>query len=182
MYVFPLPNEDYEKVWKESISSSYGSYHDDAGMNVFAASNATGTSSNSTECETTVKYTVTEGYTWQVPATITFEKDAGVQKTRTQTDDVKVTQNVIAEGKTLKIKIATGEDFMIKTGTNTQLFYTVKKSGEEDALKEGGEVLAVSAGTNASTQNLTYTLNTSKSEAEIAGNYEGTLNYVASIE
>ena len=181
MYVFPLPRKMMKKCSSKVLAMAMVVAMMVPGMNVFAADTANGTSAADTNCATTVKYTVTEGYTWQVPATITFEKDAGASKTRTQNGDVKVTKNVIGEGKTLKISIASDEDFLIKTGTNTTLSYTVKKTAESEALGEGGEVLSVSAGTYEGTQNLIYTLSTTTGTAEVAGDYEGTLNYVASI-
>ena len=151
------------------------------GVSALAAENATVTNTTQpSNCETSVSYTVSEGYTWQVPATVTFEADAGVSKTRTANGEVKVTKNVIGEGKTLKIKIASDEDFQIKTGSSTILTYTVKKNDTE--LAKGGEILSVAAGTDKDTQNLVYTLSTSTGVAEVAGTYTGTLNYVATVE
>lgn len=149
---------------------------------VMAAETATATSETETTCETTVKYSVTAGYTWQVPATIAFEKDAGVGQTRTANGEVKVTNNIIAEGRTLKIKIASDEDFTITSGTNTKLNYTVKKQDATEALIKDGEILSVAAGTKEGAQNLVYTLSTTTDAAEVAGEYTGTLNYVASVE
>ena len=79
-------------------------------MPVFA-DDITGTSAKNTEGTTTVKYTVTEGYTWSVPASIDFGKDAGINKTveksvvgtTTEASKVAVTKNNIPDGKKLQI-------------------------------------------------------------------------------
>lgn len=127
---------------------------------VFAADPATTPSLPGTETTgdagltTKVLYEVTGGYTWSVPATIDFGKDAGggaqkrtvnateaAEKESTKATDtagtapkVFVTKNVIAPGKTLKINLkADGNAFEVKTskdGKEATLTYKVKTTAE----------------------------------------------------
>lgn len=155
-----------------------------------------GTSAANTTGETTVKYEVTEGYTWSVPATIDFGKDLGAEnKTKevsanADTGDsteapqkVKVTKNVIGEGKALDISISNNQVFTItRKDSKTTLNYTVTKAGASGALAAGGNILTVDAGNNSDSVALTFKLTTTSGTAEIAGTYEGTLSYMASIK
>lgn len=104
---------------------------------------------------TKVLYEVTGGYTWSVPATINFGKNAGggaqkrtvnatetAEKESTEATEaagtapkVFVTKNVIAPGKTLKInlKAQDGNAFEVKTsedGNEATLTYKVKTTAE----------------------------------------------------
>ena len=128
---------------------------------VFADDSATTPSLPGTEATgadgltTKVLYDVTGGYTWSVPATIDFGKDAGggaqkrtVNATETAEKESKkatdtagtapkvfVTKNVIAPGKTLKInlKAQDGNAFEVKTskdGKEATLSYKVKTTAE----------------------------------------------------
>ena len=135
-------------------------------------------------------YGVTEGYEWSVPSTIDFGQDKGVNNTSTVEMNgehtVKVTRNVIPDGKNLHITIAGKEGaFQIKNG-NTTLSYTVSKVGTDGIspmpVKSGEEVLTVPAGTNAASQDLSFVLSTSTDTAEVAGNYIGTAVFTAQVE
>ena len=171
---------------------------------------------------TKVLYEVTGGYTWSVPATIDFGKDAGggaqkrtVNATGAENSEIKeatgtaettgtdgtapkvfVTKNVIAPGKTLKIKLkADGNAFEVKTsedGEEATLKYKVKTTAEtiEGTLKapytekivdavNGTEILALKAGKNTGDVALVFELTTASSKAEIAGKYEGTVVFTA---
>lgn len=128
---------------------------------VFAADPATtpslpGTQATGADGLTTkVLYEVTGGYTWSVPATINFGKNAGggaqkrtvnatetAEKESTEATEtagtapkVFVTKNVIAPGKTLKInlKAQDGNAFEVKTsedGKEATLKYKVKTTAE----------------------------------------------------
>lgn len=135
---------------------------------VFADGGGTGTTPSLPGTETTgtlslstnVQYKVTGGYTWSVPATIDFGKDAGggaqkrtVNATGAENSEIKeatgtteatrtagtapkvfVTKNVIAPGKTLKINLkADGNAFEVKTsedGKEATLKYKVKTTAE----------------------------------------------------
>lgn len=143
----------------------------------------TGDGTKDTDCSTTVKYSVTKGYEWSVPAEIDFESNKGVGENVSVNleNAVKVIKNVIGDKETLNIKIDDEQEFTIENGATT-LNYTVKKAGENtDALSKGDKVLSVAAGKNADSVNLVFTLNTGNKTAEVAGNYTGTIKYVASI-
>ena len=185
MYVFPLPRKMMKKCSSKVLAMAMVVAMMVPGMNVMAADTISNTadvaSAADTQCKTKVTYHVDAGYTWQVPATITFTANSGVSGTPITTGDVEVTKNIIADGKTLKISIADNQNFTIANG-NTKRQYTVKKTDADSDLTANGEVLSVVAGTNAGKQNLTFTLSATTDTAEVAGDYEGTLNYVASIQ
>ncbi len=141
--------------------------------------------------ESHVTYEVTAGYEWSVPRMIDFGMDKGVNATSKAEmkgeDAVKVTRNVIPDGKNLHITIEGNEGaFQIKNG-NTALSYTVSKVGTDGIssthVKSGDEVLTVPAGTNAASQDLSFVLSTSTTgTAEVAGNYIGTAVFTAQVE
>jgi len=134
-----------------------------------------------------VTYQVTESYDWNIHADIDFGQDAGVNQTISKTQDslgnaaaVAVTQNRIADGKKIEIRIASVNGFKVVNG-NTSLDYTVKKSGDVAALAANAVVLAVNAGTNTGSQALEFALNTGSATAEVAGTYLDALTYSAAI-
>lgn len=157
------------------------------GMNVFAA-DVNGTSKQDTNANAEVKYSVEEGYTWNIHSDIDFGTSAGINKSvKKGNNTVQVSKNVIPDGKKLQITVKGSygtsnaqNGFKIING-GTTLDYTIVKTGEADALTIGGVVMEVDAGTNEKTQDLDFTLNTAKSGAEVAGKYEGIVTYTASI-
>ncbi len=131
-----------------------------------------------------VKYEVTEGYEWRIHGTVDFDKDKGVNTTVSQDADqtVAVTKNVIAENSHVNIKVAgSGTDgaFTITNGGTEVLSYVTKAGGAEVAT--GGDVLNVEAGTNSGEVAMHFDLKTTDKDAEVAGQYNGTLTYTASI-
>lgn len=145
--------------------------------NVFAADEVTK--------ETTVKYAVTQAYEWSIHSGIDFGKDKGTSTTSEVTSDnpVKVTKNIIPEGQMLKITVegsGTDKEFTIDNGKTETLKYDVN-NGEENNLTTGGTVLTVNAGTNVASKNMKFTLHTTSKAAEVAGTYDGTVTYTASI-
>ena len=142
---------------------------------------------------TQVKYSVTEGYEWSIPTMIDFDKDKGVDSTSVveasseygDTQKVKVTKNVIGDGKKLQITaLGSGDNgvFTVKSGA-TVLNYKVEKPGVPAIeVTPGGEVLSVPAGINEGDQSLFFTLATSTGTAEVAGNYVGTVTFTADIK
>ena len=152
------------------------------GMNVMAAE-VSGTSAQDTTASTDVKYSVTEGYTWNIHSEIDFGTSAGVNKTVNKSGNtVSVTKNIIPDGKTLKITVKGSGDngeFQIKNGS-TVLSYTIKDGDTE--ISTGGDVLNVAAGTNVGSKDLTFTLSTTTKTAEVAGSYTGTVTYTAAIK
>lgn len=136
---------------------------------------------------TTLHYQVGSHYTWEIHTDIDFGKDKGVKQVvngavKTGEQKVKVTENVIEEGKKLHITAAgSGADkaFTITNGHNTVLGYAVK-SGDK-AVAVGGDVLDVNAGTNTGETAMDFKLSTTTDTAEKAGQYEGTITYSSSV-
>ena len=155
------------------------------------AADITGTINDvTTEGTTDVKwYHVTSGYTWSVPSEIDFGMDKGANQTSAVAADgqgenpqqVKVTKNVIPDGAKLQITAegnGTQGAFTVVNGKTT-LSYTVAKG--DSTINPGDVVLSVNAGTAEGSQPLTFTLSTGSNTAEVAGDYEGKVHYVASI-
>lgn len=172
-----------------------------------------------TTLETKVYYEVTEGFTWSIPSTIDFGKDAGVNKkplvaadagttTGTAADEnngwkgsaptVKVTKNTIRPGTSLKISVVADNGFEVTTtnsnmGTCT-LPFTVKTTAEIkdnqltpsyvgiNVKKNTDIILELNPGVNTGEVSMEFELNTKQTDgstAEIAGKYEGTLEFFA---
>ena len=156
-----------------------------APMNVFAK-NVDPAAADSQE--TTLNYKVGSHYTWEIHTDIDFGKDKGVNATVdgkvTDGSDqkVKVTENVIEEGKKLHITAhgsGTDNAFTITNGSNTVLNYAVK-SGDK-AVDVDGDVLDVLAGTNTGETAMDFKLSTTTDTAEKAGTYTGTITYSSSV-
>ena len=152
--------------------------------------------------KTTVKYYVTETYTWTIPSVIDFKSDADVGKTVTvsteaagdlkyqnENSKVVVKDNVIPEGKTLKIKVsganndASGQ-YRLLNGTKTYLNYSITKATGNAKLGNDAEVVSVAAGTDGVTENLKFELSTQidSNTSEISGAYKDTLTFTATVE
>lgn len=139
---------------------------------------------------TQLKYNVTEGYNWSIPANIDFGANNGVTNAnKTGQGNVTVNNCKIKNGYTLKITI-TGNDgqygmgtehkFKVKTVDGAELPYEVdvKKNGAATttSVMEGNEVLGLAAGKNHAESELTFTLKTQTTDtnaAETAGEYIG---------
>ena len=164
------------------------------GMNVLAedtredTSTVSGTSASDTTCQTTVKYSVGEGYTWQVPTEVTFTANALTQ-TSAADNGVKITKNVIKSGQKLSIKLTADQKFTISANAKDQadatLGYEIYKgtTETEPKLSAGDEVLSAKAGINEASTAMTYKLTTvtESGKSEVAGSYTGTLSYTASV-
>lgn len=175
-----------------------------------------------TTLETNVYYEVTEGFTWSIPSTIDFGKDAGVNKkplvaadagttTGTAADEnngwkgsaptVKVTKNTIRPGTSLKISLSgNGAAGFVVTTTNSNmgtctLPFTAKTTAEKKDNQlttsytginvdptNGNIILELDAGVDTGEVSMEFELNTNQTggnTAEIAGKYEGTLQFFA---
>lgn len=190
MYRFPLPNKIMMKKYARKVlaaTMAVSMMVPMAGTSVLAAE-VTGTSAQDTNATANVKYVVEEGYTWNIHSDIDFGKNAGInQNVKKEQNAVRVSKNVIPDGKKLQITVKGSygtnnaqNGFKIMNG-GTTLDYSIVKTGGTEALTAGGVVMEVDAGTNEKTQNLDFTLNTAKSGAEVAGDYEGIVTYTASI-
>ena len=136
---------------------------------------------------TNLQYEVEENYTWQIHGEIDFGKNAGAGTTvdkegkiGSETLGVKVTENVISDGKKLSICIDSNQKFTIINSKNVSLNYAVSKTSGGAVLSAGEEVLAVNAGTNEGSQALYFKL-TTQSGTEQAGKYTGNITYTASV-
>ena len=149
-------------------------------MNVFAAEGTTDTTTETTN----VKYLVEDQYVWSIHSEIDFGKNAGVSTNIVKEGNkVNVTKNVIQEGKKLNIKVAGSGDagaFTITNGGSEVLTYHANNGGAED-IAVNGDVLNVNSGTNTGETAMKFTLDTTTKAAEVAGHYNGTLTYTASI-
>lgn len=136
---------------------------------------------------TNLKYVVGSHYGWEIHTDIDFGEDKGVNatvdgKVKTGEQKVKVTENVIEEGKKLHITAAgSGADkaFSVSNGHNTVLNYAVK-SGDKTVAVDG-DVLDVKAGTNTGETTMDFKLSTTTETAEKAGTYTGTITYSSSV-
>lgn len=153
-----------------------------APMNVFAQE-VTGTT-DPTSATTDVKYLVEDSYKWSIHPEIDFGKNAGInQHVAKEGNNVQVTENIIPEGKKLNIKVAGSGDagaFTITNGGTEVLAYHANNGGSED-IAVNGDVLNVNSGTNTGETTMKFTLDTTTKAAEVAGHYNGTLTYTASI-
>lgn len=83
----------------------------------------------------------------------------------------------------MNIKVAgSGEAgaFTITNGGTEVLTYHANNGGDED-IAVNGDVLNVNSGTNTGATTMKFTLDTTTKAAEVAGHYNGTLTYTASI-
>lgn len=150
---------------------------------VVSSENGEATHAASSEKSADVLYQVAEGYTWTIHSLVDFGDSKGINNTSTVSKDagVKVTRNVIPDGKKLSITLKDGNDYKVHNG-NTELGYTVTSSAAgEEALSAKAEVLSVAAGTNTGDTKMTFKLSTANDGSEVAGDYKGTIGYVASI-
>lgn len=151
---------------------------------VSTGAGAAATPAGSSEKSAETFYQVAEGYTWTIHSLVDFGDSKGTGNTSTVTKDkaIKVTRNVIPDGKKLSITLKGDNDYQVHNG-NTALDYKVYNamdaSGTE--LAPNAEVMFVNAGTNTGDTPLTFKLSTTTGTAEVAGDYTGTIAYVASI-
>ena len=148
------------------------------GVNAFAADEAITGATEETTRKTTLSYKVDQSYTWTVPSAITFTSNE-----LTQTSEVSVSNNVIGEGKVLRITITGNggnEAFSIKNkgDNNTHTLKYSVKNGTSD-VTSGDSVLEVKAGNNTGKATLNFSL--TKDPVETAGEYEGTVTYTANV-
>ena len=128
-------------------------------------------------------YQVAEGYTWTIHSLVDFGDSKGINNTSTVKKNaaIKVTRNVIGDGKKLSITLDPANDYKVHNG-NTALGYTVANAVDGTGiLGAGAEVMKVNAGTNTGETPLQFKLSTTDGTSEVAGDYKGTIAYVASI-
>lgn len=135
--------------------------------------------------DTTVKYSVKEGYEWSIPTEIEFTDSVDTvttDGTSGKTQNVYVSKNVINNGKMLQIDL-NNPTFTITTTEaqgSAELTYTVHHEGYNvDLSATNTLVLQQNAGSQGGQAQLKFTLN--KDTVEKAGDYTGTLSFIASI-
>lgn len=143
-----------------------------------------------TSKDATLEYTVDETYEWSIHKGIDFGANAGVNQSVDKDVDkdnakntVAVTKNVLREGKKLHITLkGSGSDgaFTINNSGTEVLSYAVKGAAAGD-IEVDGTVLDVASGTNAGSDVLTFTLSTTNKQAEVAGEYTGSVTYTAAV-
>lgn len=145
---------------------------------------------------TELKYVVTEGYTWSIPADIEFKKDHGVTaENMFQSGEVKAWNSRLRNDYRLEITIdgnggqydkETSGGFKVKTAEGATLNYTVQKGtgAHLTDVASGEEILSVPAGLNKNDETLTFTLETHSDDtdaAEKAGTYIGYAIFTATV-
>lgn len=145
---------------------------------------------------TELKYTVTEGYTWSIPADINFGKDHTVAaENMVETGEVKAWNCRLKNDYRLEVTIAgnggqyateTTDGFKVKTAEGATLNYNVKKGTGVHLtdVASGEEILSVPAGSNKNDETLTFTLETHSDDtnaAEKAGTYIGYAIFTATV-
>lgn len=152
-----------------------------SGINVLAADTK----------NTTVKYSVTESYTWSVPSEIDFTANDTVTANAENGNPQKVmvTKNVIGVGKKLQITAkgsGTNDAFSIVSKNDSAsankeqvLYYSIMVEGSSSKLEVGKTILEVNAGKDTDSKALTFTLE--KDTVEQAGDYNGTVTYTAAV-
>ena len=116
---------------------------------------------------------IPESYNWTVPTAIDFDVSSTAKS-----GTISVTDNTLAAGRTLKIKVADDASFKLKDKANSDntCDYTVKKGSE--TLKAGSTVLSLPTDTKNANQAISININ----KSQIAGTYEDVLKFTASVE
>ena len=134
---------------------------------------------------TTLNYQVSSSYDWIIHSAIDFGADAGPSTTveRTENNQVKVLENVIPENYYLCIRVKNKDEngkLVLTNGKSENLLCDVGWKDED--VSWGNSLIHLAAGENTATQEMCFRLNTKKSSAEVAGEYNGTVVYEATVE
>lgn len=134
---------------------------------------------------TQVKYEVGSHYKWTIHSAIDFGADAGPNTTieRAENNQVKVLENVIPENYYLYIRVKNKDKngkLVLTNGKSEKLLCDV--GWKDKDVSWGNSLIRLAAGKNTVTQEMMFRLNTKKSSAEVAGNYNGTVVYEATVE
>ena len=134
---------------------------------------------------TTLNYQVSSSYDWIIHSAIDFGADAGPSTTveRTENNQVKVLKNVIPEDYYLCIRVKNKDEngkLVLTNGKSENLLCDVGWKDED--VSWGNSLIHLAAGENTATQEMAFRLNTKKGSAEVAGEYNGTVVYEATVE
>lgn len=134
---------------------------------------------------TTLNYQVSSSYDWIIHSSIDFGADAGPSTTveRTENNQVKVLKNVIPEDYYLCIRVKNKDEngkLVLTNGKSENLLCDV--GWKDKDISWGDSLIHLAAGENTATQEMAFRLNTKKGSAEVAGEYNGTVVYEATVE
>ena len=156
------------------------------------AAETTQPTTSGTSGTTQVKYTVDSGYEWEIHTDIIFNgtglaaQSSIAAKLADNTENgVKVTKNVIPDGKNLNITVTSENAWKVKNGSTLRPYtakLVVDSTESQNALANGGTVLTVAAGTNTGAVGINFQLQAMTGTSEVAGDYLDTLTYTASID
>lgn len=132
-----------------------------------------------------LNYQVSSEYDWIIHSSIDFGDDAGPSTTveRTENNQVKVLKNVIPEDYYLCIRVKNKDEngqLVLTNGKSEKLLCDV--GWKDKNIGRGNSLIYLAAGENTATQEMAFRLNTKKSSAEVAGEYNGTVVYEATVE
>ncbi len=179
LQIFPLPKKNMKKNYAgkaAAVTMAAAMMVSMMGATAFAADDTK---------DTTVKYTVQQGYEWSIPTEIEFTDSVDTvttDGTSGKTQNVYVSKNVINNGKMLQIDL-NNPTFTITTSAeqgSAELTYTVYHEDYKKELSTTSTlVLQQNAGSQGGSAQLTFKLK--KDTVEKAGDYTGTLSFIASI-
>lgn len=134
---------------------------------------------------TTLNYQVSSRYDWMIHSAIDFGADAGPNSTveRTENNQVKVLENVIPENYYLCIRVKNKDEngkLVLTNGKSENLLCDVGWKDKDVSWEDS--LIHLAAGENTTTQEMAFRLNTKKGSAEVAGEYNGTVVYEATVE
>lgn len=134
---------------------------------------------------TTLNYQVSSRYDWMIHSAIDFGADAEPNSTveRTENNQVKVLENVIPEDYYLCIRVKNKDEngkLVLTNGKSENLLCDV--GWKDKDVSWGNSLIHLAAGENTATQEMAFRLNTKKGSAEVAGEYNGTVVYEATVE
>lgn len=118
-----------------------------------------------------------ESFNWTVPSTITFDTNSNAN---TKSGTVSVTDNTLASGRTLNIKIASDASLTLKDKSNSANTrkYTAKKGNTN--LTAGSTILSLPTSTTGS-QAIDFSLVGASGSAQVAGEYQDILKFTATV-
>lgn len=102
---------------------------------------------------------------------------------RTENNQVKVLKNVIPEDYYLCIRVKNKDEngkLVLTNGKSENLHCDVGWKDEDVSWENS--IIRLAAGENTATQEMAFRLNTKKGSAEVAGEYNGTVVYEATVE
>lgn len=141
--------------------------------------------SSSGDKSANLNYQVSSSYDWIIHSAIDFGADAGPSTTveRTENNQVKVLKNVIPEDYYLCIRVKNKDEngkLVLTNGKSENLLCDV--GWKDKDVSWGDSLIHLAAGENTATQEMAFRLNTKKGSAEVAGEYNGTVVYEATVE